>query len=381
MSGYQTVKRGGVISTISGNAQAAAAPAAKPAIVSVSIDAIRHDVDLQMRAAGLNKQTVLDYAERLRDGDDPPPVLLFSDAGGSYFVGDGFHRIAAAQAAGLFDVPAIVQPGGRRAALLCAIGANSDHGLPRTIEDKRRAVLALLGDPEWAGWSQSEIAKRARVSREFVAKVVAERAGAGFVSPVAAGDQVQPAADPAADTMAPAKPGVVSYVDKYGHVRQMDTTKIGRNRQNGRPAGTKSGADLINSKLAGAGSLGGAAGSGAAKPAGKCRVCGKWVYSSELIDGCGPKCAAKLQRALAIADARADAQESEDPDYELIGGVAVAGLPDDDPAPAWVVGVRQALTAAIDAIAIYQAESGDRHRAASARSAISEILAILETED
>lgn len=44
-------------------------------------------------------------------------------------------------------------------------------GLKRTNEDKRRAVLILLKDPEWQMWSDRRIACHAGVSNTFVAKL------------------------------------------------------------------------------------------------------------------------------------------------------------------------------------------------------------------
>jgi len=50
-------------------------------------------------------------------------------------------------------------------------GANAAHGVPRTNEDKRRAVMKLLQDAEWSHWSDREISKHAAVSHEFVRKL------------------------------------------------------------------------------------------------------------------------------------------------------------------------------------------------------------------
>jgi len=60
-----------------------------------------------------------------------------------------------------------VREGGRRYAILFAVGANAAHGLKRSNRDKRTAVL-LLKDPEWSGWSDREIARRCTVSDRFV---------------------------------------------------------------------------------------------------------------------------------------------------------------------------------------------------------------------
>src|SRR6266446_5418739 len=99
-----------------------------------------------------------------------PAIVLFTD-GQHYWLGDGFHRILAARAAGLTDFPADVRPGAQRDALLYSISSNAEHGLPRTNADKRKAVLLLLADAEWSQWSDGQIARRCQVSQVFVSKL------------------------------------------------------------------------------------------------------------------------------------------------------------------------------------------------------------------
>src|SRR4051794_27961438 len=41
----------------------------------------------------------------------------------------------------------------------------------RTNEDKRRAVLTLLNDPDWARWSDREIARQCAVTHPFVSSL------------------------------------------------------------------------------------------------------------------------------------------------------------------------------------------------------------------
>jgi hypothetical protein len=72
---------------------------------------------------------------------------------------------------GLTTFPCDVCKGGLREAVLFSCGANAAHGLPRTNEDKRRAVMKLLDDAEWSHWSDREIGRCARVSHEFVRKL------------------------------------------------------------------------------------------------------------------------------------------------------------------------------------------------------------------
>lgn len=124
----------------------------------------------QMRAM-LNDETVTEYAEAMQGGAQFPPVTAFYD-GQDYWLGDGFHRVAAIEritSAGMSGVVlAIVHAGARRDAVLHAAGANADHGLRRTRADKRRAVETLLRDGEWSQWSNREIARRCQVDEKLV---------------------------------------------------------------------------------------------------------------------------------------------------------------------------------------------------------------------
>jgi hypothetical protein len=61
--------------------------------------------------------------------------------------------------------------------MLHAVGVNANHRLRRTAADKRRAIVAMLRDPQWAKWSDREIGKRCAVDHKTVAKVRAELTG------------------------------------------------------------------------------------------------------------------------------------------------------------------------------------------------------------
>ncbi len=92
---------------------------------------------------------------------------------------DGFHRVAAHEAAGVADVLAEVREGGHEEALWFALSANKRHGLPMKPEDKRRAVRLLLGVEKWRGMSNAAIAKELGVSDHTVAAVRKEERCAG----------------------------------------------------------------------------------------------------------------------------------------------------------------------------------------------------------
>jgi len=139
----------------------------------VNIDLIRQDGGTQAREC-MNPEAIQEYASSMSEGAEFPPVILFFD-GQVYWLGDGFHRVAAARQAKQKAIQAEVHDGGFREALLFAVGANANHGLRRTNADKRRAVSRLLDDPEWGQWSDREISRRCGVSNQFVSNLRAER--------------------------------------------------------------------------------------------------------------------------------------------------------------------------------------------------------------
>ena len=146
-------------------------PRAEP----VPIHSIRAEASAQARVA-LDEDALEEYAEAMRAGAVFPPVVVFFD-GETYWLADGFHRLAAALAAELETLLAEVRPGGLREAQLHAIGANALHGIRRTNADKRRAVELLLADEEWSQWSDRAIAKCCGVSNVTVSSYRKAKAG------------------------------------------------------------------------------------------------------------------------------------------------------------------------------------------------------------
>jgi hypothetical protein len=117
----------------------------------------------------LDAGTVSEYAEALRAGAKFPPIVVLFD-GSDYWLADGFHRLEAHRQAELQEIETDVHDGSRRDAVLHAAGANAEHGLRRTSEDKKRAVLTLLRDAEWQQWSDRGIAGRVKVDHKTVGK-------------------------------------------------------------------------------------------------------------------------------------------------------------------------------------------------------------------
>lgn len=131
-------------------------------IVGLTIDA-----GLQNRAA-MDADTIGEYAEAIRSGATFPPIVVFTN-GEFRWVVDGFHRVAAYQTLGEDTITADIHQGSYRDAVLYSVGVNDKHGLKRTNADKRKAVMKLLCDAEWAQWSDNEIGRRCGVSHSTVA--------------------------------------------------------------------------------------------------------------------------------------------------------------------------------------------------------------------
>ena len=126
----------------------------------------------------LDDDVVERYAEAMVAGlwdfnKSSAPITAFfsSERSKTYWLADGFHRVAAAKHAGLEWVEVDIRQGNQRDAILYSVGANAMHGLPRSNDDKRRAVSRLLEDPEWSQWSDREIARRCSVTHPFVSKL------------------------------------------------------------------------------------------------------------------------------------------------------------------------------------------------------------------
>ena len=133
---------------------------------SLPLPQIRTDGGTQLRCRH-DEKLLLEYSEAMLRGEPFPPLVVFTD-GTDYWLADGFHRLEAARRAGWLEVTVDVRAGTRRDAVLYAAGANAQHGLRRTSADKRRAVQAVLEDPEWRCWSDREIAHRCAVDHKTV---------------------------------------------------------------------------------------------------------------------------------------------------------------------------------------------------------------------
>jgi hypothetical protein len=135
----------------------------------LSLDKITIDAGTQARAT-LKKDTIADYAEAMKDGAQFPPCLLYHD-GDKYYLVDGFHRYFAAKKIKTPSILVTTVPGTLQEAIEKSWSVNDKHGLPRTREDKRKAVVSALATDAHRGKSDREIAKLCSVSHTFVAAV------------------------------------------------------------------------------------------------------------------------------------------------------------------------------------------------------------------
>lgn len=135
----------------------------------IQLSLVRIDGQTQYRDL-VDQNTVREYAERMRDDAEFPPVKCTFD-GTHYWLWDGFHRYFATQDAGFRDIRVEFTHGTLEDAQDFALGANGTHGLPRNNATKRKQVEAALSMERHAQKSDREIARLCDVSAPFVASV------------------------------------------------------------------------------------------------------------------------------------------------------------------------------------------------------------------
>lgn len=145
------------------------------AVVKLALADVRLDGGTQIRVR-MSDEVISNYAERYKTGEPLPPVVAFND-GTDVWCADGFHRCRAAEAAGVTEIDVDLEEGSKRKALEYALGANAEHGLPRSRDDVRAAVLRALGDIVWKDCSSREIGKICKVHHSTVERYRQEVSG------------------------------------------------------------------------------------------------------------------------------------------------------------------------------------------------------------
>ena len=113
-------------------------------MMKINIEKIRIDGDTQSRVS-ISEKTVQDYTELLLDGTKMRPIKLYYD-GIDWWLVDGFHRYFAHKRAKINELECDIIKGTKRDAQTYSLGANHDHGLPRSSEDKRKSVMRCLNE-------------------------------------------------------------------------------------------------------------------------------------------------------------------------------------------------------------------------------------------
>ena len=148
------------------------APRRGPVRETIPIDSLICDAGTHVRAA-TDDDVIEDYAERLAEGVEFPPVVVFRHGSDDYLA-DGFHRVSASRRAGRTEIEAEVHDGTREDALWFALGANRAHGQRLTRKDKTHAVRLAL--QAWPQLSYARIAAHVGCSRQHVGQVRAQGA-------------------------------------------------------------------------------------------------------------------------------------------------------------------------------------------------------------
>ena len=182
--------------------------------MQLELKQLRIDGGTQPRVA-IDEETVAEYAEVLREGATFPPVVAFHDDS-VYWLADGFHRYHAHRHAGLEKIEVDVREGTLRDAILCSVGANTEHGLRRTNEDKRKAVMTMLTHEmvklgnDGQVLTDRQIASICHVTHPFVAKLRKE---------VLSGNDFQ------MDTKRVVKRGESTYVQDTANIRRANQAR------------------------------------------------------------------------------------------------------------------------------------------------------------
>ena len=132
--------------------------------MNLPLEAIELDTSIQCRAS-IDTGVVNDYAERMKEGDEFPPIEVFGTKA-KCWIADGWHRVLAARQNAAETIDAHLSAGGRVDALKAALGANAVHGQRRSNADKRRSVEIALR--EFPKLSSRAVAKLCGVSDPFV---------------------------------------------------------------------------------------------------------------------------------------------------------------------------------------------------------------------
>lgn len=103
-----------------------------------------------------------------------PPLTVFSEDGekGPYIGADGRHRSMALADQGVATFEVDIIKGTKTDAIKFALGANNEHGIPRTRADIHKAVSYALNNPEIVGKSNRKIADLIGVCHTYINNIM-----------------------------------------------------------------------------------------------------------------------------------------------------------------------------------------------------------------
>ena len=137
-----------------------------PIVELLNISLIRRDGGTQHRIAHV-ASVVEEYAQLMIEGVVFPPIRVWWD-GKSYWVSDGFQRVAAAEIAGAAEIYAEVHIGTLSDALWDSYAANTAHGMRYTAAETQNIVRFALQHPKSATFSNVQIAEHLHISEATV---------------------------------------------------------------------------------------------------------------------------------------------------------------------------------------------------------------------
>jgi ParB-like chromosome segregation protein Spo0J len=133
----------------------------------------------RVRSAGIDREHVEHMVPNVAN---LPPIEVVVLGGGRYGILCGYHRYEAHLLAARKRIRAIVRDLPPENWYVYAVASNLTHGLPLSTEDRKRAVVELLGDRRKHGWSDRRIAKEVGLSDKTVAAVRDQMKKQGIVS-------------------------------------------------------------------------------------------------------------------------------------------------------------------------------------------------------
>ena len=177
----------------------------------IKIADITMDVGIQPRFK-LDLDLVKEYAEKMRDGEQFPPPVVFCDGSHNY-LSAGFNRVMALKSNGHVEIECEVINGTFDDAQDYAWKSNNGHGAPLTAEEKREIIRKALKTKRYSESSNNELAKEFKISSMTVSRVR-----------IAMQNESKEA-----------QPKERKYKDKNGNESTMDTSNIGKKKPKDKP--------------------------------------------------------------------------------------------------------------------------------------------------